>query len=147
MPSINVSEETYQKLQERAIPFQDREPEDVIVRLLLNSGRLTISDLPEQRLVGRDLVSHAGRIPHGSRLRASYKGIEFDAEISDGQIIWDGHHFDSVSQAAVAVIQSTGSRRPTENGWRFWEVQAPGNCSWVPATRFQNRSPLQNGSE
>lgn len=138
MPTIHISEETYRRLQELAVPFQDREPEDVIRRLLSR----TEVELPEDRPEGnqqRDLVSYAGRIPHGSKLRASYKGIEFEAEIHDATVLWNGREFDSVSSAAVAVIQSTGSPRPTENGWRFWEVRPPNSEEWFPGTHFRNR--------
>jgi len=136
MPTITVSDETYQRLQELAVPFQDREPEDVI-RRLLNSK--TTNPAPVAPTGGRELSSHAGRIPHGSKLRARYKGTDYEAEVVDGSVVWNGRHYDSISSAAVAVIQSTGSRRPTENGWRFWEVQTPGTNRWKPGTDFQKR--------
>ena len=94
MPMINVSDDTFRQLQELAIPFQDKEPDDVIRRLL---GREKGSPAPAgSPRSGRDLASHVGRIPHGSKLRARYKGIDFVAEVADGAVVWDGRRYDSI---------------------------------------------------
>ena len=127
MPTIEISSETYEALGRIARPFREKEPEDVIVRLIREAtshspaGNLSA---PRQHLpVGsRPVSSHAGSVPHGSRLRAHYKGRVYEAEVIDGRVHWNGSDYDSLSSAAVAVIRSTGSSRTTENGWRFWEV-------------------------
>lgn len=139
MPAIQISDEVYRRLQALAIPFEDKEPEDVIRRLL----DLAPADKPSTAGlvvdVGADLVSHVGRLPHGARLRARYKGREFEAEIANGRVLWNSRSFDSLSSAAVATIQSTGTKRPTENGWRYWEVEDPDTGEWKPATEYQTR--------
>lgn len=145
MPTVPISDETYRRLQSLAIPFEDKEVEDVIVRLLNqekegrppsgtqgNGVEVNLNTQPS------DLVSHVGSVPHGSLLRATYKGREYQAEINDGRVVWNGQRFRSLSEAAVAVIQSTGSKRPTENGWRFWEVRLPGTAKWRPGTDLRD---------
>lgn len=138
MRTIEVSEDVYRGLQALARPFED-EPNDVIRRLLDASivqpkeGERETGQKP-----GADLVSHVGRVPHGSRLRARYRGREYNAQVLDGQVVWEGRRFESLSKAAVAVIQSTGSSRGTENGWRFWEVEDPKSGEWKPATEYQH---------
>lgn len=136
MRVIEVSDEVYRELQRRAEPFVDT-PEDVI-RRLLEVGAQAPPAAPDP--VGEaDLVSHAGRVPHGAQLRATYKGREFMAEVLNGRVIWNGRAYDSLSSAAVGVIQSTGTKRPTENGWRFWQVKDGNSTEWKPATEYQRR--------
>lgn len=134
MRVIEVSEEVYRELQRRAEPFVDT-PEDVIRRLLSIAPERVVE--PEVEAGAADLVSHAGRVPHGADLRATYKGREFSAQVVNGRVLWNGRAFDSLSSAAVAVIQSTGTRRPTENGWRFWEVKDRATGEWKRATDYQ----------
>lgn len=136
MPTISISQETHDLLKELAIPFVDKTEEDVIVRHLRNAdSRLAKTGTNVAKPA--DLISHAGRIPHGSKLRATYKGLEYHAEVRDGIIVWNGREFGSISKAAVAIIQSTGSNRPTENGWRFFEVKTPDASSWRPGTELR----------
>ena len=137
MPKINISEETLDRLKEIAIPFEDKEEEDVIKRLLDKESENKHGEPKSNLNNGRDLKSHSGRIPHGSELKAVYKGQEYFAEIDDGKVSWNGKKYSSVSKAAVAVIQSTGSKRTTENGWRFWEVKEPGNNKWKSGLKYQ----------
>lgn len=141
MPTIKISQKTFNLLQQIAIPFKDKEPEDVIIRLLKGSGETKSSvKVDSDSKKKADLVSHSGRVPDGSKLRATYKGQEFLAEIRNGKVLWEGREFSSLSRAAVAVIQSTGSDRPTENGWRFWEIKSPGYNKWRSGLKFQNKS-------
>lgn len=141
MPTIQISEKTLTRLKKQVIPFEDREPEDVIIRLLELTEKENKYHLNEihTSTTGADLVSHAGRIPNGSKLKANYKGREYFAEVQDGRVVWRDREFSSLSKAAVAVIQSTGSSRPTENGWRFWEVKKPGEVEWKSGLQFQNQ--------
>lgn len=139
--TIQVSDQTYALLQALARPFEDTKPEDVIVRLIRevsdpSKAEPVVRDRDSSRLGGRPLSSHSGSIPHGARLRATYKGQEYVAEVRDGYVIWNDTSYTSISAAAIGVIQSTGSHRGTENGWRFWEVQQD-DGSWVPATEYQ----------
>ena len=41
-------------------------------------------------------------------------------------IVFNGKIYNSLSKAAVAAIQSTGSKRETENGWTWWKFIDPG---------------------
>lgn len=140
MPTIHISEETLEGLKNLAIPFEDKKEEDVIKRLIEKEFKKNNCEGRSEIITknGKDLTSHSGRIPHGSELRAVYKGEEFFAKVNDGKVIWKGNEYGSVSKAAVAVIQSTGSKRTTENGWRFWEVKEPGKNKWKSGLKYQN---------
>ncbi len=144
MRTIQLSDETYRRLQALARPFEDKEPEDVMRRLIAlveqpaerQLSETTLEGLSSMSEPGRPLATHSGTVPHGAELRARYRGQEFYATVLDGNVVWDSRGFSSLSAAAVAVIRSAGSRRPTENGWRFWEVRV-GDGEWVPGTEFR----------
>ncbi len=137
MPTIEVSSEVYQRLAALARPFEEREPNDVITRVLNDFEALAAPSRDASDNGKGALISHVGSIPHGSRLRARYRGQEFLATIENGRVLWNGRAYESLSKAAVAVIRSTGSSRPTENGWRFWEVQDPSGRSWRSAEKYK----------
>ena len=143
MPTIQLTDAAYRRLQTFAVPFEDT-VEDVIVRLM---DQAAPTETPESilkrqlapflnRKVGAALTSHVGSVPHGTKLEATYKGRRHYAEIDDGRLIWNGDAYESLSQAAVAVIQSTGSTRTTENGWRFWEYLEPVSQTWCPVSEM-----------
>lgn len=138
MKTIQVSESVYKRLLSLASSFEDT-PSDVIERLLDGKFREIPIAPAESPSAGADLVGSKGsRIPHGTKLRARYKGVEYTAEIQDGQVIWNGKRFSSVSRAAIAVIHSTGSHRPTENGWRFWEYYHEESEQWRPLNELRD---------
>lgn len=141
MPEITLSDATLARLKAYAEPLTDT-ADDAVRRVLdiaenaeLKTGSITV---PRP---GRDLVAIGGRIPHGTRLRAKYKGKEYQARVQDGQFIWDGDGYSSPTEAAIAVIQSTGSKRNTENGWRFWsEYFDRDEQRWVPTRELRRKS-------
>jgi predicted CopG family antitoxin len=64
-------------------------------------------------------------LPLGTKLRATYKGQTFYAEIKDRKWIGeDGIVRNSPSDAANAISNTN------VNGWRFWYAQLPGDPSW-----------------
>jgi hypothetical protein len=125
MPTITLSADTYAKLERLARPFRDGSEEDVI-RRLAEAALASPSTYPAPTpgappSSARPLVSNKGSLPHGTILKSWYKGTEYVAEVRDGKVWCNGHSYSTLSAAAVAVIQSTGSKRNTENGWRFWQ--------------------------
>jgi len=67
-----------------------------------------------------------GGLPRGLKLRSVYKGIEFTAElVEDEKIRFRDHTYNSPSAAAIAAIQSTGSKRKNEDGLRWWKFVDP----------------------
>lgn len=65
------------------------------------------------------------RIPDGTKLRATYKGVPYIADIRDGcWVDMNGVSHSSPSAAASAI---TGNN---VNGLRFWEAQLPGEELW-----------------
>lgn len=65
-------------------------------------------------------------LPEGLKIYKEYKNFSLEAEIiENNKIKFNGKIYNSPSSAAVAAIQSTGSKRPTEDGWRFWKYKDP----------------------
>lgn len=65
-------------------------------------------------------------VPRGLKLRSVYKGIEFTAElVEDGKIRFRDQTYNSPTAAAIAAIQSTGSKRKNEDGLRWWKYVDP----------------------
>lgn len=73
----------------------------------------------------RSWVVGGATFPHGTELRAKYKGATYTARVEDGALVYDGHRFDSPSPAAMAIT------RNSVNGWIFWECRLPGKSTWV----------------
>jgi hemin uptake protein HemP len=74
------------------------------------------------RVTVRDLVN-AQLLKEGDQLSKKYKGRSFIAKVTkDGNLTVDGQVFSNPSGAAVHCIQSTGSLRPTEQGWTWWST-------------------------
>lgn len=85
---------------------------------------------------GEDLVTEGGRIPHGTELRKTYHGNDFTAEVRDGQVVFRGDSYPSLTAAAVAAKKAAGAEewleaKVTANGWRFWKLQDPETGEWT----------------
>ena len=134
MPDVHISDDLFKRLQDHAVPLVDT-LEDVVARAVdaldRGNGRGPVLVPSGPAPSSSDLVSYVGRVPHGTSLRMVYKGVEYFADVRDGKVVWNGKRFKSLSDAAVAVIRSTGSNRPTENGWRVWQAQDD-TGRWTP---------------
>src|SRR5438876_10144332 len=138
MPTVEFSDELFKRAQRHAVPLVDT-LEDVLSRALdalesPNGHSPTPSPDPTRTnpLNGEsDLVSYVGRVPHGTEIKMNYKGRQYLAQVNNGRVVWNGRRYKSLSDAAVAVIRSTGSDRPTENGWRVWQAK-DNHGRWIP---------------
>ncbi|WP_337829360.1 DUF2924 domain-containing protein [Pseudonocardia sp. TMWB2A] len=64
-------------------------------------------------------------LPHGTLLRARYKGYIHQASVNDGAWVNDdGTEYKSASAAARAITQTN------VNGLTFWEVKRPSDTEW-----------------
>lgn len=65
-------------------------------------------------------------LPDSTKLRATYKGKTFLAEIKNGRWVdSDGITRTSPSEAASAISKTN------VNGWRFWYALVPGDTLWI----------------
>ena len=81
-----------------------------------------VSDALAKHVYPRTFYSRGLMLPDGTKLRARYKGNEYQAVITDGQwITEDGAAHESPSAAANHITSTV------VNGLRFWEGQRPGD--------------------
>ena len=79
----------------------------------------------------------ATTLPHGTQLKAEYKGQEYTAEIDDGRWSQNGETYGSPSAAAYAI---TGSGI---NGWWFWQAKKPGEAGWTALAKLRPGEGVQ----
>ena len=83
-----------------------------------------------------DLIS-AGIVKSGRKIRASYKGTDYNGTIQkDGTVKVEGNVYDSLSTAGRAVQRMGGNENPAVNGWAFFKVNVEGE--WVPISTLRN---------
>lgn len=69
-------------------------------------------------------ICRGGRIPIGTRLRTRYKGLQYNAIVTDRGIEYNNKLYSSPSGPAAVI---TGHNT---NGFVFWEAQTHGNNEW-----------------
>jgi hypothetical protein len=64
-------------------------------------------------------------LPEGTKLRATYKGRTYWAEIKNGNWLGEDRKERRSPSDAAGAISGTNV-----NGWRFWYAQRPGDPEW-----------------
>lgn len=112
--------------------------DNVIARLIADRMATSKTVVAVQR--GAPVLAIKGvTLPNGTMLRATFKGKTYFAEIIEGR--WfdreTGETRNSPSQAACAI---TGG---VTNGWRFWQVQRPGDGEWMLLGDLREAQPVR----
>jgi hypothetical protein len=71
-------------------------------------------------------------LPDGTQIRTKYFGKYPTAEIADGQIMWDGEPYPSMSRLARAMRGDTSN-----NAWVVLEIKRPTDPHWMRADRLR----------
>lgn len=78
-------------------------------------------------------------LPHGTRVKMSYRGRQADGQIVDGKWVVEGVSSASPSDAArQAAITKEGSH-PSLNGWNYWKALVPGSTKWKPINHLRKK--------
>jgi hypothetical protein len=109
--------------------------ENGVLRELLGLGKFTAPEVAPVRSGAEAKVweTKGVQFPVGTDFRATYKGLERQAKVTESGIEYDGTTYKSVSAAANAV---TGNQ---VNGWRFWECRLPGQTRWTLIDEIFNK--------
>ncbi len=78
---------------------------------------------------GQDLTCRGGRIPHGTKVTATYNRERYEAEIKNGKFRYNGKAYNGPSPAAMSITNSS------VNGWSFWGIEKEGK--WKPLVHFR----------
>src|SRR3990167_4944099 len=121
MNTINLPDDLYIQLLKYGMKVGCKEPSDVIRRLLQSREHTSPSSKNGSSLNNstNDLVTQGGRLPHGTKLRAKYKGRPFKAIVNNGHVVVEGVEsvdLRSPSAAAIHVAKLMGTLRPSING-------------------------------
>lgn len=93
---------------------------------VINLKNMEKSFEPKPEVIISKYSNKKNVLPEGLKIYKEYKNIRLEAEIiENNKIKFNGKIYNSPSSAAVAAIQSTGSKRSTEDGWRFWKYKDP----------------------
>ena len=132
MASIDVDFEVFKELTIRR--KNEAMTENEVIRELLGLSNSTAnSETSESSLNdgGSPWFVKGVSFPHGTELRATYKGQQYSGTVQNGALVFDGKRHTSPSSAAVSI---TGN---PVNGWRFWECLQPGANKWKPLASFR----------
>ena len=120
MPMIEISFDTYKQLTLRRA--DETVSYDDVIRDLLKLPR--ISATASTKPLKKAWTNKGVTFPHGTELRANYKGEIHTARIDDGEWMQGETKMNSPSEAAHAVTSTS------VNGWTFWEARLPGEDRW-----------------
>ena len=114
----------------------DESPNDALRRLLKlppSGQRVTLTSAPS----GRAWSSKGVTLPHGTKLRMEYNGVEHEAVIEDGAWLCGGGRHAGPSPAAASVAKTKDGSKPSLNGWVYWSAKLPGATKWVPISALR----------
>lgn len=123
MQSIEIDFDVFKAL--TALRASEADSYNDVIRCLLKLPAHEI-DEDSQENHGRGRMIGGRFLPHGSKLRAKYKGKLFHADIigEDWVDSASGKSFGTASAAARAITQTN------VNGLVFWEVRRPADADW-----------------
>ena len=155
MPTIEIDWDVFQAITARR-PSQSTTPNAVLREIF----KKDIERLHEMRSKARPPTKNRGRnparelvtkrslitkwisFPHGTKLRGSYLGKIYYAEIDDGSIIvkdlTGNRRFPSLSKAAQAATAEEIKSKTVHSGWIFWEYLVPGAHVWRKAKKAKD---------
>jgi hypothetical protein len=120
-------------------------PNDVL-RRLLQLGEVqpspTSSPPPRPSLRGRSWLGDGVELVHGTATQMSYGDRVFKGQIIDGEWVVGDRKFDSPSGAASAIALTKKGKTTRLNGWKYWEVKAPGEDVWTPLESLRPEAPV-----
>lgn len=79
-------------------------------------------------------------IPHGAEARMTYRGKTYEGKFQNGQLHTGGRAFERLSPAAHFVATTKSGKKPSLNGWNYWEVRLPGETHWKSLKELRDKA-------
>ena len=89
--------------------------------------------------IGRAWSGKGVELPHGTKLRMEYNGRIFRGQIDNGEWVIEDNKSKSPSDAAGSVARTKDGKRPSLNGWNYWEVKRPTDKNWRALNNLRSR--------
>lgn len=133
MKTIKIDFEIHQRIEAERRSFD--EPEYIALRRLLGLGRPRPGKRSGSASAegGRPFVEDGISIPSGHLARMYYqrKTQKFEGQFVNGKLVVDGEAFASLSSAACSLARTKDGKKPSLNGWNYWEVQDRETGEWI----------------
>jgi len=119
------------------------EPPNAVLRRLLklqpqDELPVAINGAPD-----RDAWTGKGvKLPAGTELRMEYRGKEHRGVIQNSAWAVGGKNYKSPSAAAGGVATTKSGKRPSLDGWKYWQVRRPGDAGWVALSSLRHGKAL-----
>lgn len=141
MKTVQLSENTFQKLQKIATPFEDNSPEDVICKLI-NHWDLT-KNTPQSpvdktqknekktsylKCRGRGYIKYPS---DGLKIRVTMSGKTFEGTLINNRFQIEGEKFNAPSPAVEHVARLMGAENPSYDGWKYMEYYDDNRNKWI----------------
>jgi hypothetical protein len=127
--TIEIDLEIYRLIATNRLSFDETDT-DIIRRLL--GLKPSVKQTGDER--GMNL-GYGVILPNGTLLKGEYKRAEYQAQIKDDRILFNGVQYDTVSAAA--------KKFGGPNGWKFWEwVKRPQDSEWILLDQLRNRETI-----
>lgn len=130
--TIEIELDIHKRIEAGRRSFEES-PSDILRRLL---NGVPASPPPESPTApsaeGRPWSSKGVELPHGTRLRMTYNGVQHTAVIEDGAWLVpnDPNAYNAPSPAAYAVARTRAGDPARIDGWEYWEALRPGDQQW-----------------
>ena len=138
MRSIEIDFDVHQKIEIARRGFEES-PNEVLRRLLGLTEILQNQALAARLSEGRDWSWKGTTLPHGTELQMEYNGKKYLGVIKDGSWIVAGNAANSPSEAAQLVAETKEGKKPSLNGWVYWQFKRPGERSWKPLQSLKKK--------
>ncbi len=138
MASIEIDFEVFKAL--TSLRTSEETTYNAVVRNLLKLPAVAATASPTAATSKKAWTWKGMTLPHGTQLKAEYKGQAYTAEIQDGRWIQDGQEHGSPSAAGFAITNSG------INGWRFWSARRPGDSGFTPLANLRPGSEGQKAA-
>jgi hypothetical protein len=129
--TIEIDFDVYKLIETERRSF-DEPRADALRRLLKLPPRAAASPANGGKPVGPAWSGEGVTLAHGTRVRMSYNGRQYEGEIVEGNWVIAGKSFSSPSGAASGIAVTKRGKKTRLDGWTYWEVQAPGDNGWTP---------------
>ena len=132
MRTIEIDFDVHQQIELERRSFQEK-PNDVLRRLLkLGPPKVEPSATSAGNPVnGRAWSGKGVTLPHGTEVRMEYNRRIYAGHIDNGVWVVEGTKSKSPSDAAASAAKTKNGKRPSLNGWIYWQVRRPGDTSWI----------------
>lgn len=146
--TIEIDFDVHKLIETERYSFDER-PNDVLRRLLKipNAATRSVSGqigrpagISTRTISGKQWSDEGAVLPHGTLLRMTYSGRDYEGQVVNGKWVINGQSFDSPSGAASGIAITRKGTKTKLDGWNYWYVKRPDDAGWVALSSLRARS-------